>query len=140
MWPGIALTLIVLAAAELPGIVTRFGLRMAASTDAATSRRGDAWLRSLGDRNSMLRNCYARQGRTDFVGFLFSFGSQISPEDARRIYYRVTGVPFSELPRPRLKTGRGLFEMDFDQNGQMLWKLSADAGRAQLAEMAGRGG
>src|SRR5437867_5939828 len=72
LWPGIALTLIVLAAAELPGVVTRFGLRMAASTDAATSRRGDVWLRSLGDRNAMLRSCYARQGSTDFVGFLFS--------------------------------------------------------------------
>ncbi|HUJ29498.1 MAG TPA: hypothetical protein VLW85_25935 [Myxococcales bacterium] len=40
----------------------------------------------------------------------------------------------------RALTGRGLFDMDFDQNGQMVWKLSADAGRAQLAEMAGRGG
>jgi hypothetical protein len=37
-------------------------------------------------------------------------------------------------------TGRGLFDLDFDQNGQMVWKLSPDAGRAQLAEMAGRGG
>lgn len=37
-------------------------------------------------------------------------------------------------------TGRGVFDLDFDQNGQMVWKLSPDAGRAQLAEMAGRGG
>src|SRR6266849_6143230 len=37
-------------------------------------------------------------------------------------------------------TGRGLFDLDFDGGGQMVWKLSADAGRAQLAEMAGRGG
>jgi hypothetical protein len=37
-------------------------------------------------------------------------------------------------------TGRGLFDLDFDQNGQMVWKLSPDAGRAQLAEMSGRGG
>jgi hypothetical protein len=36
-------------------------------------------------------------------------------------------------------TGRGLFDLDFDGNGQMLWKLSPEAGRAQLAEMAGRG-
>jgi hypothetical protein len=35
-------------------------------------------------------------------------------------------------------TGRGLFDLDFDGNGQMVWKLSPDAGRAQLAEMAGR--
>jgi hypothetical protein len=40
----------------------------------------------------------------------------------------------------RQLTGRGLFDLDFDGNGQMVWKLSPDAGRAQLAEMAGRGG
>lgn len=40
----------------------------------------------------------------------------------------------------RQLTGRGLFDLDFDPNGQMVWKLSPDAGRAQLAEMAGRGG
>jgi hypothetical protein len=42
--------------------------------------------------------------------------------------------------RMRQLTGRGLFDLDFDANGQMVWKLSPDAGRAQLAEMAGRGG
>ena len=42
--------------------------------------------------------------------------------------------------RMRELTGRGVFDLDFDQHGQMVWKLSPDAGRAQLAEMAGRGG
>jgi len=42
--------------------------------------------------------------------------------------------------RMRQLTGRGLFDLDFDANGQMVWKLSPDAGRAQLAEIAGRGG
>jgi hypothetical protein len=42
--------------------------------------------------------------------------------------------------RMRGLTGRGMFDLDFDGNGQMVWKLSPDAGRAQLAEMAGRGG
>lgn len=37
-------------------------------------------------------------------------------------------------------TGRGVFDLDFDGNGQMVWKLSPDAGRAQLADLAGRGG
>ncbi len=37
-------------------------------------------------------------------------------------------------------TGRGVFDLDFDPNGQMVWKLSPDSGRAQLAEIAGRGG
>ncbi|TMA32193.1 MAG: hypothetical protein E6J88_02740 [Deltaproteobacteria bacterium] len=42
--------------------------------------------------------------------------------------------------RMRELTGRGLFDLDFDPNGQMVWKVSPDAGRAQLAEMGGRGG
>jgi hypothetical protein len=42
--------------------------------------------------------------------------------------------------RMRQLTGRGMFDLDFDANGQMVWKLSPDAGRAQLAEIAGRGG
>ena len=40
----------------------------------------------------------------------------------------------------RQLTGRGLFDLDFDANGQMIWKLSPDAGQAQLAETAGRSG
>jgi hypothetical protein len=42
--------------------------------------------------------------------------------------------------RMRELTGRGMFDLDFDPNGQMVWKLSPEAGRAQLAELAGRGG
>ncbi len=42
--------------------------------------------------------------------------------------------------RMRQLTGRGLFDLDFDANGQMVWKLSPDASRAQLAEIAGRSG
>jgi hypothetical protein len=54
---------------------------------------------------------------------------------------KATGMPRDEATaRMRQLTGRGLFDMNFDENGQMVWKLSADAGRAQLAEMAGRGG
>jgi hypothetical protein len=36
----------------------------------------------------------------------------------------------------RALTGKGLFELDFDANGQMVYKLSAQAGAAQLARFA----
>ena len=53
---------------------------------------------------------------------------------------KASGIAKDEATaKMRELTGRGLFELDFDANGQMVWKLSADAGRAQLAEMAGRG-
>jgi hypothetical protein len=52
---------------------------------------------------------------------------------------RASGLPGDEAKdKMRALTGRGLFELDFDQNGQMVWKLSPDAGRAQLAQLSGR--
>jgi hypothetical protein len=38
----------------------------------------------------------------------------------------------------RRLTGRGLFELDFDASGQMVYKVSANAGAAELAQLAGR--
>jgi hypothetical protein len=53
---------------------------------------------------------------------------------------RASGLPNDEAQRKmRRLTGRGLFELDFDDNGQMIFKLSPDSGRAQLAELGGRG-
>jgi hypothetical protein len=40
--------------------------------------------------------------------------------------------------RMRKLTGKGLFELDFDGNGQMVYKVSANAGAAELAQLAGR--
>jgi hypothetical protein len=54
---------------------------------------------------------------------------------------KVSGLTRDEATaKMRELTGRGVFDIDFDPGGQMVWKLSADAGRAQLAELAGRGG
>src|SRR6267143_131057 len=52
---------------------------------------------------------------------------------------RASGLPSGDAQaKMRQLTGRGLFELDFDANGQMVFKLSPDAGRAQLAELGGR--
>jgi hypothetical protein len=52
---------------------------------------------------------------------------------------RASGLANDEAKsRMRRLTGRGLFEVDFDESGQMVFKLSPDAGRAQLAELSGR--
>src|SRR5216684_3347692 len=54
---------------------------------------------------------------------------------------RASGLPSGEAQaKMRQLTGRGLFELDFDERGQMVFKLSPDAGRAQLAELGGRSG
>lgn len=52
---------------------------------------------------------------------------------------KVSGFSREEAQaRMRALTGRGLFDLDFDQAGQMVWKLSPNAGQAQLAELGGR--
>ena len=52
---------------------------------------------------------------------------------------RASGLPNDEAQsKMRRLTGRGLFELDFDEGGQVVFKLSPDAGRAQLAELGGR--
>ena len=52
---------------------------------------------------------------------------------------KASGLPGEEAQeRMRTLTGRGLFDLDFDENGQMVFKLSNDAGRGQLAEFSGR--
>jgi hypothetical protein len=108
-WPGFLFAIAVLVGAELPGLATNTGLQMAASNDPVTSRRGIRFLQTFGDTDLLLRRCYARPGTTDLMGFLFANGEQVSPDQARKIYYRVTGEPFGKAPRPHLKTGRTLF-------------------------------
>lgn len=50
---------------------------------------------------------------------------------------KASGLPKDEAQaRMRALTGTGQFELDFDANGQMVYKVSADAGAAQLASLA----
>ncbi|MEW6282372.1 MAG: VIT domain-containing protein, partial [Candidatus Eremiobacterota bacterium] len=56
-------------------------------------------LRSLGDRQVMLRACYSSdRNPLHLASYLFK---SPDPEEARKIYYRVTGRPFQEEPGPR---------------------------------------
>lgn len=52
---------------------------------------------------------------------------------------KASGLTSAEAQaKMRALTGRGLFDLDFDAGGQMVFKLSANAGQAQLAQLAGR--
>jgi hypothetical protein len=52
---------------------------------------------------------------------------------------KASGLSSSEAQaRMRALTGRGLFDLDFDEGGQMVFKLSGNAGQAQLAQLSGR--
>jgi hypothetical protein len=103
---GFSLGLLALVVAELPSVVTRVGLQMATSTDSATNQRGIKLLRSFGSQDLMLRNCYqVQQGMTDLLSAAIAMGDPVTQDEARRIYYRVTGTPFNAV-KPPAKSNR----------------------------------
>lgn len=59
------------------------------------------WLRAWGNREVMLRACYERSGRaTDILGSIYEDGHPISVDNAREIFYLVTGQTFNEVAIP----------------------------------------
>ncbi|MBS1952684.1 MAG: hypothetical protein JST89_00715 [Cyanobacteria bacterium SZAS-4] len=96
---GHLVILVMIVAIELPSTLTRINLSEAASP--LTSADGVKWLRKYGNRETMLRACYERSGRaTDIIGSLYESTNPVSIDDARNIFYKVTGVPFNSVPLP----------------------------------------
>jgi Vault protein inter-alpha-trypsin domain len=123
LWPGLVIGVGALIVLDLPATITRVGMQMATSEAPQTRARGIGWLRVAGSRDLLLRLCYVRSGvATDMMGFAFSLAHPVAAEDARKIYYRVTGTPFNAVPAPvALRPSRGSFLRgdlrDFDQGG-----------------------
>lgn len=123
LWRGIALGIALLVALEIPATVTRIGMQMATADEVRMRARGVTLLRLAGSEELLLRLCYVRSGlATDMVGFLFNISRSVTPEEARKIYYRVTGRPFNAVARPvAARPARSLFrgddEPDFEQGG-----------------------
>jgi len=116
---GLVITAAFIGLLEIPGSMTRYGLKLAASQSPETRAKGIRFLRNFGSRDHLLRACYGRMGwTTDFVGYFFSVQDAITPTEAREIYYRVTGETF-DTSAPPPKSGRGLIldESDFDSAG-----------------------
>lgn len=122
---GVAWILLLVAAA--PVWITRLGLDYAGAEDPRLQQRGISWLRAIGDKDTLLRACYGRSraaARMDLVGWLLTGAREVSPEQARQIYYRTTGEAFNSVPAPALRTGRARWmEMedwtwDADQGGE----------------------
>lgn len=133
---GLLLALSILVASEFRTVLTRVGMQLASSDSGEQSRRGVEWLRSFGSEEVILNNCYERRFRMgDLVSLIFSsLAEPVTTEEARTIFYRVTGRTFSSGPAPRI-TRRGLlddqFEFDPDQGGQVV------AGRLKGLSLAG---
>ncbi len=96
---GHLIVLCLVVAVELPSTMTRMNLSLAAAP--LTEKQGVQWLRQYGSEEVMLRACYERSGRaTDILGSLYESGHPLSIENARSIFYKVTGKPFNSVPIP----------------------------------------
>ncbi len=93
-----------LAAIELPKILGQVGLNMAVSENDDTKAGGLSLLRSFQPEESLRRACYMPNrgwtGGKDTVGWIFSIGRRVSNDEAREVYYRVTGDSFNAHPAP----------------------------------------
>jgi hypothetical protein len=127
LWRGIALGWLALVAVETPNIITRVALQKALSSEPEQQTTGIRWLRAVGDEEKLLRDCYgytARAMNTDLVSWFFAGRDRATPEQARIIYFRVTGRAFNSVPAPNVRTGRGNWgalddwTWDEDQGGE----------------------
>jgi hypothetical protein len=98
---GVVIALLTLVGLETPSILTEAGLRLARSEKTETMQRGLHLLRAVGSEERLLQRCYPRNGAAmNLVSFVFSFGKHLPVEEARTIFYRVTGKPFNLVPMP----------------------------------------
>jgi hypothetical protein len=90
----------------------------------------------MGRRRSRLENEEAERGFAEMAVALAKKGGGSVKLDAVCTASQLTSD--EAQARMRTLTGKGLFELDFDANGQMVYKVSANAGAAELAQLAGR--
>src|SRR6185369_16264145 len=121
---GLALTAAVIGMAELPATITAIGLYMATSSSPQTRADGIRFLRKYGSKDALLRTCYDRTGwATDVIGSVFAIENPITPVEAQKIYYRVTGDAFDATPLERTGvrlTTRDTVNFDRNQGGEVV--------------------
>ena len=115
---GFGLGLFAFVVVELPSVATRVGMQMASSSEPGTNSRGIRLLRSFGSHDLILRSCYQVQtGMSDMVSTLIARGTPVTTDEARTIYYRLTGNPFNSVKPPAKlnnKVRRWGDDFDFD--------------------------
>jgi len=119
---GIACAIALLIGLQLPAVVTQIGLQMATSTDPVEHGRGIRILRFAGDETALLRACYVRRGQmADVFSVVMSGHRNVSTDEARNIFYRVTGKPFNSVAPPAFI---GEFNSDRDIGGAVVGQRS----------------
>lgn len=100
---------------DLPSAITRVALRSAASEKLASQQWGIRVLRTYAHEETLLRYCYDQpRGFLEFLAMLDGEGPTMSQEQARDVYFRVTGKPFNSVPPPELYTRAGRWSLAED--------------------------
>jgi hypothetical protein len=115
-WLAVGVVLVAFLVAEAPVTGTRLALQAAVNGSPETQRTALQWLRSVGDEQTLLSAAYVAPGRGTFLNFLLSFDDSISVEEARLVYYRVTGKTFNSVPKPENFHGARGFRGNWDQD------------------------
>ncbi len=118
--PAAATVTAIFLVLEFQPLLTTAGLKLANSSNPTTSQRGIDILRSVGSEETMLGACYGRRGRAmDPLSMMFGWTATtpLSNDDARNIFFRVTGRTYSSLPLPPSvrQTNFARWSFDFDQ-------------------------
>jgi len=127
--PGLALGLIgavaALAFVALPIGAARYWSRQALSENPSERDSAIKWLRRIGSERTLLADCYGSTSWLTSGPYDFHLqGRPVNANDARSIYYRVTGRPFNSVPPPQLAFGSRAwsfideFSWDNEQGGQ----------------------
>lgn len=112
LFAGVGTSLLLLLSVEMPQFLTQLAMQRALDG----SQRSLSFLRAVGDEDYVLSSCYMgpRTGLMLLGSALDIGGSHVGPNEARKLYYRMTGTSFSQLPVPddvRSFMVRGGFDM-----------------------------
>ena len=105
VWPVFFAAFGVMVAMDIPGLVQAWAIRAVAEVEPAPHQDRAMWvLRNAVSEDQLLRTCYpGRDGERDTVkNWLFG---PVTVESCRKVFYRVTGWTFNQLPPP--SQGRG---------------------------------
>src|SRR5262249_47923549 len=107
-WPGFsgAVAAIVLIALTLT--LTHLLSGLAISDSAQTRVNAVKWLRRIGNEQVLLADCYGSTSWSRNSPLALNFtGTPLPPDEARNVFFRVTGKPFNAVPPPQRNYSRG---------------------------------
>jgi hypothetical protein len=122
LWWGFGSVAAALAIITLPVPATRYLAEQAASGSPDQRTSALRWLRLLGSEKTLLSDCYGSTRWNDGVNF-HMMGKPVPAEQARSLFYRVTGRAFNAVPPPQASYGSRTwdfmdeFSWDAEQGG-----------------------